>query len=87
MTHVPPFKEACRYNGRPSQEEWLPYFSCKAVGDVLKDIMEQYPESEMTILCGHTHGRAECQILPNLLVYAGRAEYGEPEIQRTFKIV
>ncbi len=87
LTHVPPFKEACRYNGRPSQEEWLPYFSCKAVGDVLKDIMEQNPKSEMTVLCGHTHGQAECRILPNLLVYAGRAEYGEPEIQKIIKIL
>lgn len=87
LTHVPPFKEACRHNGQPSQEEWLPYFSCKAVGDVLKDIMEQNPKSEMTVLCGHTHGQAECRILPNLLVYAGRAEYGQPEIQKTFKII
>lgn len=85
LTHVPPFKEACCYDGQPSQEEWLPYFSCKTVGDVLKDIMEQNPKSEMTVLCGHTHGQAECRILPNLLVYAGRAEYGEPEIQKIIK--
>lgn len=87
LTHVPPFKETCWHDGRPSQEEWLPYFSCKAVGDVLKDIMEQHPESEMTVLCGHTHGQAECRILSNLLVYAGRAEYGEPQIQRVINIV
>jgi len=87
VTHVPPFKEACWYNGHPSGEEWLPFFSCKAVGDVFREVMGQYPESEMTVLCGHTHGLGECQILPNLTVYAGQAEYGEPEIQKVIKVL
>ena len=87
VTHVPPFKNACRYNGQPSGDEWLPFFSCKAAGDVFKGVMEQHPESEMTVLCGHTHGLAECQILPNLTVFAGKAEYGEPEIQKIIKIL
>ncbi len=87
ITHVPPFKEACWHDGQPSQEEWLPYFSCKAVGDVFKNVMEQNPKTEMTVLCGHAHSSRECQILPNLTVYAGEAEYGEPQIQRILKIV
>ena len=86
VTHVPPFKEACRYDGKPSGNDWLPFFSCKVVGDVLKDIMGQHPTAEMTVLCGHTHGFAECQILPNLKVVTGIAEYGSPQIQKFVKI-
>lgn len=83
VTHVPPFKEACWHQGQLSGDDWLPFFSSKAVGDVLKDIMEQNPSSEMTVLCGHTHGLGECQILPNLKVFTGSAEYGSPQIQRS----
>jgi len=34
-THVPPCREAAWYQGRPSADDYLPFFSCKAVGDVL----------------------------------------------------
>ena len=87
VTHVPPFKEACRYDGQPSGEDWLPFFSCKAVGDVLKEVMDQHHESDMTVLCGHTHGSGECQILPNLAVFTGDAKYGEPQVQKIIKIL
>ena len=35
----------------------------------------------MTVLCGHTHGKGEVQILPNLIVKTGGADYGKPELQ------
>lgn len=81
ITHVPPFKEACWHEGKNSDDEWLPFFSCKVVGDVLKDMMEQHPSCEMTVYCGHCHSSGECQILPNLKVITGGAEYGAPKIQ------
>ena len=39
LTHVPPFKEACWYQGKPGNNDWLPFFTCKAIGDVLLDMM------------------------------------------------
>jgi Icc protein len=72
LNHVPPFKEACWHEGRLSGEDWLPFFSCKAVGDVLKDVMVKYPHAEMTVLCGHTHGAGECQVLPKFKSGDGR---------------
>ena len=86
VTHVPPFKEACWHQGQPSGDDWLPFFSCKAVGDVLEDAMKRYPEAEMTVLCGHTHGAGECQVLPNLKVITGGAEYGVPQAQQIIEI-
>ena len=85
VTHVPPFKEACWHNGAISDDEALPFFACKAVGDVLLEIMQVYPHRQLTVLCGHTHGRGQAQILDNLLVLTGGAEYGKPEVQQVFE--
>jgi Icc protein len=85
LTHVPPFREACWYEGKISDDEWLPHFTCKAVGDALREIMAMHPEHTLTVLCGHTHGAGEAEILPNLHVFTGGAQYGAPEIQRVFE--
>ena len=81
LLHVPPFKEACWHEGKISDDEWLPHFTCRAVGEVLRDAMQQHPDRQMTVLCGHTHGAGEARILPNLLVKTGGAEYGAPALQ------
>lgn len=81
LLHVPPFKEACWHQGRISDEDWLPHFTCQAVGDVLLDAMQKHPDRQMTVLCGHTHGAGEARILPNLYVKTGGAEYGNPSLQ------
>ncbi len=81
LTHVPPFKESCWYDGKISDENWLPHFSSQAVGEVLYEIMLNNPQKMMTVLCGHTHGKGEVQILPNLIVKTGGADYGKPELQ------
>ncbi len=81
-THVPPFREATWYQGRPSADDYLPYFSCKAVGDVLLETAGAYPHCDLLVLCGHTHGGGEVRVLENLRVLTGPAEYGKPEIQQ-----
>jgi predicted phosphohydrolase len=86
VTHVPPFKESCWHNGSLSDDHFLPHFTCVAVGEALRDMMQSRPDREMTVLCGHTHGAGEAQILPNLRVITGGAEYGAPVIQRVFDV-
>lgn len=86
VTHVPPFRQACWHEGRLSDDEWLPHFTCKAVGDALVEAFAVHPERQMTVLCGHTHGAGEAQILPNLRVLTGGAVYGAPVIQRVLEI-
>jgi 3',5'-cyclic AMP phosphodiesterase CpdA len=86
VTHVPPFRESCWHRGKISGDEWLPHFACKAVGDVLQEAMAAYPDREMTVLCGHTHGAGEVQVLPNLRVLTGGAEYGHPAVQRVLEV-
>lgn len=67
-THVPPFRESCWHEGQVSNDDWLPFFTCKAVGDVLSEAMAGAPGRTMTVLCGHTHGGGEAEILPSLRV-------------------
>jgi len=87
LTHVPPFREACWHNGKMSNENFLPHFACKAVGDVLFTIMAKNPDKELTVLCGHTHSSGRIQILPNLFVKTGGAEYGHPVIQEKIQVL
>jgi len=82
LTHVPPFRAACWHEGRISDDDFLPHFTCKAVGDVLIDAMRAHPDQELLVLCGHTHGSGVVNVLPNLPVLTGGAEYGRPRIQR-----
>ena len=87
LTHVPPFKNACWYEGKIGNDDWLPFFTCKAVGDALLTIMEDRKGSQLTVLCGHTHNEGVAQILPNLRVLTGSAEYGAPHVQDVLEIM
>jgi Icc protein len=85
LTHLPPFIESSWYAGKYCDSEWLPFFACKAVGDVLADTMRLHPDKYMTVLCGHTHGGGESAILSNLRTITGPAAYGHPQIQKVFQ--
>jgi predicted MPP superfamily phosphohydrolase len=86
-THVPPFKEACWYEGlHLSDDDGLPHFACEAVGKVLAQTMRRHPDHRLTVLCGHTHGQGVVDILPNLRVKTGGAEYGQPRLQELIEI-
>ncbi len=78
-THVPPYRESAWYDGRFSHPNWLPFFSCKAVGDLLRRLMQGRPDRELLVLCGHTHGSGEARILDNLRVLTGGAGYEGPK--------
>jgi 3',5'-cyclic-AMP phosphodiesterase len=86
VTHVPPFREAAWYQGKTSNDDFLPYFACKIVGDVLKKVMQANPEAHLLVLCGHTRGGGEVQVLPNLKVLTGAAEYGKLAIERILEV-
>lgn len=85
-THVPPFRETCWHRGRISDDDWLPHFTCKAVGDVLLEIMKENPHAKLTVLCGHTHGAGVVEVLPNLKVLTGGARYGSPALQDVIQL-
>jgi hypothetical protein len=86
LTHVPPFHEACWHRGQISDENWAPHFTCQAVGKALKEIMQRCPDRRMTVLCGHTHTAGQAQILANLTVLTGEAQYGAPKVQQILEV-
>jgi predicted phosphohydrolase len=84
LTHVPPWKEATWHQGAHSEDDWLPWFSCKAVGDLIEECAAKHKDREITVLCGHTHGAGESQIADNIRAITGRAAYRDPEVARVF---
>jgi len=80
VTHVPPFREACWHEGQVSDDDWLPFFTCAAVGEVLRETARAHREHRFLVLCGHTHGAGECRPEPNLEVRTGGADYGAPTL-------
>jgi hypothetical protein len=42
--------------------------------------------AQLTVLCGHTRGGGEAEILPNLRVLTGGARYGNPAVQRVIGV-
>jgi len=86
LAHVPPFVESCWHEGELSNDSFLPFFSSKAMGDVLVKTMKRFPQKELLVLCGHTHSPGEAQILPNLRVLTAESCYGQPQIQQIFDL-
>jgi 3',5'-cyclic AMP phosphodiesterase CpdA len=86
LTHVPPFRESCWHEGKISNDDYLPHFACRAVGDRLAALMRAHPDHAMTVLCGHTHSPGTARILDNLEVRTGGAQYGAPALQEVLEI-
>jgi 3',5'-cyclic-AMP phosphodiesterase len=80
-THVPPFPEACRYEGKPGQPTHLPHFTNVALGESLRKIARAWPQKRFLVLCGHTHERFAWQAEDNLIVKVAGARYGEPCVE------
>jgi 3',5'-cyclic AMP phosphodiesterase CpdA len=85
LTHVPPFREACWHQGQISNDDWLPHFTCDAVGKAISSVMRDRPDRRLTVLCGHTHSSGEAWPIANVQVLTGAAEYGHPHVQRMFE--
>jgi Icc protein len=85
-THVPPLREACWHEGRLSDDEWAPHFTCKAMGEAILAIMRDFPERRLTVFCGHTHSPGQCRPLPNVEILTGGAKYGLPAVQRVLEL-
>jgi len=83
---VPPWREACWHEGHISNDQWLPFFACDAVGQTVQRVMAAHPERRLTVLCGHTHGGGRADIAPNITCFTGAAEYGAPALQAAIEL-
>jgi len=87
VTHPVPFRE-CNLNPdrQIADDNWMPHFSSKIIGDTILDVMQEISvEKELTILCGHTHTESSYKPLPNVTCLVGGAEYYRPRINGVFE--
>lgn len=77
-THFPPFEGACWHEGKLSDVEWLPWFTSKAMGDMLLEVAQARPDKKILVLCGHTHSSGVFDAAPNLKVLTGQSQYYHP---------
>ena len=85
LTHVPPLPEATWHEGRQSDAEYLPHFCNPTLGRILREACQRFPNSKLTVLCGHTHGEGvHCE--GNLTVFTAPAEYRAPRIDRVIQV-
>jgi Icc protein len=82
-THVPPFCEACWYEGKTTDENWAPFFVCGQLGKMLLSHTVRHPHQQFTVLCGHTHHDGTAKMSDNLIVRTGAANFGFPKIEGT----
>lgn len=86
LTHTPPFREACFYEGEVCDDNWAPHFVNYTAGEMLREVVSGFPDKEVLVLSGHSHHGADCQILPNLRVLVGQCEIGNPMVQGVIEI-
>ena len=86
-THVPPFIDSSFHEGEVGSPEYLPFFSCPTIGQMLLEIADQFPRVRFEVFAGHTHSPAPLyQPAPNLSVEVDGAQYGSPKISRVLEL-
>ena len=86
LTHAPPFREACWYEGKTTDDNWAPFFVAGQVGNALMEFCSLRPDCKVTVLCGHTHHAGIAKMAANLGVYTGAAVPGHPNIEATITV-
>jgi predicted phosphohydrolase len=86
VTHVPPFVEACMHQGRPSDNEAVPWYSNTHLGVVLKAAANAYSNVKFVVLAGHTHGKCTFSVSGNMVCHVGEADYGNPVVQDVIEL-
>jgi len=86
VSHVPPYAESHIYEGKIGNDDAMPWFTCKLLGDMLSDASKAFPDRKIVSLSGHTHGQYQGKKTDNLDVLVGGARYGNPMIETIIDI-
>ncbi|TWU56912.1 Calcineurin-like phosphoesterase [Rubripirellula tenax] len=87
LTHLPPYREACWYEGRTADDDWAPSFVCGEIGRVLTSYNQLHPSIRVEVFCGHTHHEGVYKVDENLVVRTGSSTYGAPEIEAVIELL
>ena len=66
--------------------EWLPWFSCDAIGEEILSCADRHRETTFLAFCGHTHSPGRYSPRPNVHVETAAAEYGHPAVQAVIEL-
>lgn len=80
VTHVPPWPKVHRHNGKTGSPATHPWYTSKATGDAIEDIAREFPRVKFEVFCGHTHGKFDARLGPNVVCHVGGSNYGEPSV-------
>lgn len=83
-THIPPFRENSVFMDKISDDNWMPHFSSKHMGDAIIKLAEENPKKKIQILCGHSHGEAKHMPRQNVVCRTAEARYKYPKISNIF---
>ena len=93
LTHIPPWREAAVNRGRISDDNWVPHFASKIMGETIESFMRGCKD-HLTVLCGHSHGNLSyamgsdtiVNVAKNIVCLTGDAQYYFPKINGIFKV-
>jgi Icc-related predicted phosphoesterase len=85
LTHTPPFAPRC-VRTRTHWDWWAPHAGCKAAGDAIEQIMDDYPHRNLLILSGHVHSASCIQVSRNIEQRTAAAVYGDPRIEEMIEL-
>lgn len=83
LTHVPPWVQAHRLDGKSGSVVAHPWYTSKLMGDAIEEVAREHPSVRYEVFCGHTHGQYDAKIADNVSCHVGGAEYGKPDIVGT----
>jgi len=75
ITHVPPFRQASYFRGRPSEPHAVPFYVNQILGEELLELAGKFPNVKIEVYAGHTHCERVYEAADNLVVHVGRARY------------
>jgi predicted phosphohydrolase len=80
LTHVPPWVEAHRHDGKSGSPGAHPWYTSKLMGDAIEEVASRHPHVTFEVFCGHTHGRFDHRVSENIVCHVGGSEYGSPGV-------
>jgi calcineurin-like phosphoesterase family protein len=85
-THVPPFYQGVKYDGRGCRWERQPFFTNSAAGNTIVGILKQFPHRRITVHAGHSHSAANVRMSRNLSIQVAGAQPGKPAFNGLLQI-
>lgn len=80
VTHVPPWPQVHRHNGKTGSPSAHPWYTSAATGRTIEEVAGKFPNVKFEVFCGHTHGKFDGRVLPNVVCHVGGSEYGSPSV-------